>query len=252
MNKLYQLIFLSVFALCFTQVSAQSPFRASVSMGLSKPLKPFSNIEMTSPDAGFARQGFVLNVDGDYFLHKRFALSGRLLVSTHPIDESAYNTKLDKEVEAYKPDSARNIIYNAGNWLWISPLIGAKYNYPLVLNRAWIEGGVFTGIQFTSVPDQYLMVDDEVKKRMVISENLERSDISFPLVIEGGLRVKINELTQLNMKLSYYRSKAKYTHVSYLSDYNGIQIGERIKETRQEIPIQNLQFAVGLTYLFNK
>ncbi len=252
MNKLYHFVLLSVFALALVPVSAQSPFRASISMGVSKPLNPFSNNDLNAIDAGFARQGFVLNIDGDYFLHKRFALSGRLLVSTHPIDESAYNTKLDQDVEAYKPDSARNIIYNAGNWLGISPMVGAKYNYPLILNRAWIEAGLFTGIQFTSVPDQYMMVDDEVKKRMVISENLERSDISFPIVAEGGLRVKINELTQLNMKLSYYQSKAEYTHVSYLSDYNGAQIGERIKETHQEIPIKNIQFSVGLTYLFDK
>lgn len=243
------LIFISLFA---SLLKAKNPVRATISMGTSTPLKPFSSRDFSDSHAGFANQGFVVNVDGDFFLNNRFALTGRMHLNNNPIDQASYFTKLDHDVLSYMPDSSKNAFYNEGNWLWIAPMAGIKYNYPLILNKAWVEVGLFSGVQFSKIPDQNMVVEDEVTKERIITKNLERSDIVFPLAIEGGLRMNINRLTQLSLKAAYYHSKVDYTHVSYKVDANGAQVGETINQVNQSVQTNSLQFTLGLSYRLNE
>lgn len=249
MNRLLLPTIALLVLFCAVPVLAQKPFRFTVQMGPSLPLDKFKSVDIQASDAGFALRGFSMNIDGDYTLNSRIFLSGRLLLSTFPVDEPKYNAKLDQDIKAYLPDSASAAHYNPGYWLWTSPLLGAKFNYPLKLNQTWVEVAAYTGIQLTQLPDQSMLVHDEAQKRRIITENTDSYVLSSPLMVDAGFRFRISDQTQLNLKASYYRSSASYNHISYIIKDQEAEIGQTIKSVQQHIPINTLSFTIGFTYL---
>jgi hypothetical protein len=226
----------------------QSSLNTSVSMGYVIPLGKLRSTNTGTENAGYSDPGFNLIVDCDYPLNDQLSLSGRVYFGTTTIDQSSYMKKMNLDIGSYLTDNA-STHYDIGYWVWTAPMVGAKFSYPLKgYKQAWLEGGIYTGINFSQIPDQNMLVVDSVNSRVVITENKESLDFSLPIMIDAGIRMKINSQMQVNIKAGYFQTWTKYTHWSYWGYENGSEIEGTIKETAQKIPVKTLNFSIGLVY----
>ena len=227
----------------------QSKVNIGISMGPIFPLGNFSSVNNNTLSAGYSESGFNLAIDADYFLHNRFALSAKLLFGTTTIDADAFSIRLNNELSDYMnlKNEENKVNYDINYWQWSSPMIGAKYNYPILINKTYVEIGAYTGVNFTQIPDQNLSYLDSENKREIISQNDTDKDISVPLSFTCGIRFKIREKMQVRINADYFYTKANYTHVNYIKGGNVTQRDEISKE-QFSVPIQTISTSVGLIY----
>lgn len=249
MKKTLKILLLPIFLFSVSILcQAQENFKVGISMGEVYPLGIFKSTVASSNKAGYAQTGFTLNVDGDYFLQNRFSVSLRFHFGNAPINQSEYKVRLDKELKNYISEND-TVQYDINSWQWVSPLIGCKFNYPIVLNKVYIEAGIFTGINFTQIPNQNLVFNDRKNKQLVISQNIETSDISIPVSCNAGFIFRINKTVEFKLNAEYFRSKATYNHVSYLEKENSTENIE-IAKYELNVPIETINATLGLVYNF--
>ena len=227
---------------------SQEKFKATVSMGEVFPLNNFKNTDLNSSVSGYAQNGFTLNVDGDYFIINRLAVTLRFHFGNAPINKDAFKNFLVNDLQGYYPpaDTAQ---FEMNAWQWVTPLIGLKYNYPIVINKVYIEAGAFTGLCFIQIPNQNLIYNDKVNNRLVVSHNIETNCISMPLALNAGIRFKINPTVQLKIAAEYFSARSQYTHESYYQWQNSVEQIE-ISKTEFNVPIQTVNVTAGLVYSF--
>jgi hypothetical protein len=249
MKKAIRFLFIPALIFSATMVcQAQEKFTVGVSMGQVYPLNEFKSVDPTSPKAGYAQTGFTLNVDGDYFIHNRFSLSLRFHLGNAPINQSVFKERLNNELKDYF-SASDTVQYDINYWQWVSPLIGCKFNYPIILNKVYVEAGIFTGVNFTYIPDQNLVFNDKENKQLVISQNIGNTDISVPFALNAGFRFRINKSVQLKVNAEYFQTKASYSHVTYTQKENSTENIE-IAKYKLNVPIQTLNATIGLVYNF--
>lgn len=249
MKNIQSAIFICLMLILITATAiAQEQFRASLSMGPVIPLGKFSSANITSTKSGYGQSGFNLNIDGDYYIDNRFAVTLRFLFENSTIDNSNYQKFLKTELSDYI-SATDTVHYDINYWQWTSPMVGIKYNYPIVMNKLYIETGIFSGINFLQIPDQNLLFTDETNKRTIISQNVGTTDITIPLAVSCGLRYRINPKMQLKLNAEYFRTKTSFEHVSYYQNENTTD-QKVIKKYTSAIPIQTLNLSLGLVYNF--
>jgi hypothetical protein len=237
-----------ILAVISTACFAQEKFNASLSMGKVFPIGKFSNSDITSKQSGYAQSGFTLNIDGDYFLHNRIAVSLRFNFGNAPINQSEFRKYLNNELSDYIKETD-TVQYNINYWQWASPMIGLKYNYPIVINKFYFEAGLFSGISLVQIPDQNLYFNDTKNKRIVVSQNVGKTDITFPLAINTGLRYRINPRMQFKLNAEFFTAKTSIEHVSYFQVEKSTAQNE-IEKYSFNVPIQTLNLSAGLVYNF--
>jgi hypothetical protein len=249
MKKAIRFLFLPVLIfLASITCQAQEKFKVGISMGQVYPLNEFKSIDPAKATAGYAQTGFTLNVDGDYFLHNRFSVSLRFHFGNVPINQPEFKKKLNNELSSYFLAND-TVQYDINYWQWVSPLIGCKFNYPIVLNKVYVEAGIFTGVNFTQIPNQNLVFNDKANKQLVISQNVETTDISIPISCNAGFRFRINETIELKVNAEYFQTKTSFNHVNYVKKDNS-EVKTEISKDEYHIPIQTLNATLGLVYSF--
>jgi len=249
MKKAINFLFLIMSLLLTTIIcQAQENFKVGITMGQVYPLNEFKSTDHTSVQSGYSQTGFTLNVDGDYFIHNRISLSLKFHFGNAPINLPEFKDRLNNELKDFFSEND-SIQYDINYWQWVSPLIGCKFNYPIVLNKVYIEAGIYTGINFTQIPDQNLVFNDKKNKQLIISQNVEKNDISIPFNLIAGFRFRINKLVQLKIGAEYFKTKANYNHISYIKKDNSTENFE-ITKSEYNVPIQTLNANIGLVYNF--
>ena len=215
-------------------------------MGSVVPVGEFKSIDNGAFDAGFAETGFTLSFDGDYYLHNRFAVTGRFYFGMSGINEAESYQWLKNNLGSYFiEDSVRTTI---GFWQWSAPMVGMKYNYPVVLNKLYIETGIFSGLNITPIPALQMKVIDDTNKRIVYSENILKNSFSVPLMADAAIRIIFNQNMQLKLHAGYYQAKTKHQHVSYYLNENAETITEELSKTDFNVPIKAINLGVGFIY----
>jgi len=250
MKNLQQKTIVFALLILLSQLSfGQSKVNIGISMGPVFPLGNFRSMNNNSLSAGYSESGFNLAIDADYFLHNRLALSAKLILGTTTIDADAFSTRLDNELAGFMnlKNDKNKVNYDINYWQWSSPMIGAKYNYPITINKTYVEIGAYTGVNFTQIPDQNLSYLDSENSREIISQNDTDKDISVPLSVTCGVRFKIKEKLQLRINADYFYTKANYTHVNFIKGSDANQ-REEISKEQFSVPIQAISTSVGLIY----
>lgn len=247
-TKIPHIILVSISILMVVSLSAQDKFKVGISMGNVTPIGDFGSIKFPSPNSGFAQPGVSLNFDGDYKLHNRISLTGRLNFGMASMNEKAIGDWLESNMFDFLSEDSEKNLASIDYWQWSSPMIGAKYNYPIIINKLYFETGVFTGISIVQTPDQNLTIIDEVNKKQIFSENVEPTTTSVPFMADVGFRYVLNENMQIEVKSSYFQSKAKYDHVEYESYFDSPDINKEYGRTTMEIPIKTINISVGIIY----
>jgi hypothetical protein len=223
------------------------PFRVGISMGSVIPIKEFISTDLNSVNSGFSLPGVALNFDGDYYLHNRFALSGRLYFGMSSINEKENINQIKSFLGDYfSEDLSSSFI---GYWRWSAPMLGAKYNFPLIINKLYIETGLFSGLSITPVPTQFMKIIDSENKRDIFSHNLSKNSYSMPLMTDLALRIIFNDSMQMKVQASYFQTGTNHTHLTYYVNENSPTVIEEISTKDFTIPIKVLNFTIGLIYI---
>ena len=246
MNHQLKLAILITILLIYTGHSfAQSKFKAGVSMGIVNPLNEFRSTEMKSLNAGFSEMGVTLNFDGDYYITHRLSFSARFHFGLADINKSKTYEWLKDEMNNYFiADSLTSS--NIGYWQWSAPLLGVKYNYPIIINKFYFETALFSGLNISPIPTQSIIFTDPTIKRTYFSDNKPGSDISIPIMIDGCFRIVLNENLQLKLLASYYKTNISYLHKNSFQDINN-EIYD-INEFEIKVPLNTIDFKLGLIY----
>jgi hypothetical protein len=244
LTTVYIILLLVISLLSF----GQNGFKVGIAMGSIMPLNQFKSTTISTNTSGYSENGVSLSFDGDYFLHNRLAVSLRLNFGMTSIDEPSVIKKLDADVTGYLSSEVENNSYYITYWQWSSPLLGLKYNYPVLINKLYVETGIFSGISFAQIPEQNLAIKDEVNKQMIYSENIGENSTSVPLMADLALRYVLSKQIQLKFSTSYFHSKANYEHINYTVDKDATEITKMISRYNVSAPIETMNFSIGLIY----
>lgn len=238
---------LMIFTVASVKTFAQENFKVGISMGQVLPLNEFKNNNYKNMPAGFSQSGFTLNFDGDYYFIHRLAVSARFNFGLSSMDKVAVADWLDHQMADYLNSNAENNLYSVDYWQWSAPLLGIKYNYPIVVNKFYFEVAGFSGLSIVQTPNQNLKIIDDVNKQDIYSENVESKTISLPLMFDGSFRYMATKNIQLKLQTSYFQTKASYEHVNYIVKENSIQ-PEELQRATIDVPLKTLSVSLGIIY----
>jgi hypothetical protein len=229
-------------------VSAKKKYHVSLSMGSVMPIAEFGINNPLSNTSGFAKPGFTMNFDGDYFIHNRLALSARFHFGQTTTDNAATHQRLINVSTTYINENNDSLRNNIGNWYWSSPLVGIKVNYPIVLNKIYIDGGIFSGLNISHPSVQRIRIINKTTKKETYSENNSNAVYSTPIMLDAGVRVIISKSIQLKVQSSYYRAKSNYEHYIY-SITPGASNIEELESFNVKQTIETINLYFGLIYI---
>jgi len=217
-------------------------------MGGVMPIAEFGSNNPLSIASGFAKPGFTMNFDGDYFFHNRLAISARFHFGQTTTDNEATYQWLQNVTSDYIDNNNDSLRNNIGNWYWSSPLLGVKVNYPIVLNKIYIDGGIFSGLNISHPSSQNLRAINKVTKKETYSQNNTNTIYSLPLMIDTGIRVLLNPKMQIKAQASYYRAKSNNEHYIYTISPGSSNI-EKLETFKVKNTIETLNITLGLIYV---
>jgi hypothetical protein len=227
--------------------SAKKKFHAGISMGSVLPISDFGSNNPLINTSGFAKPGFTMNFDGDYYIHNRLAISARFHFGQTTTDAEATHLWLKNISSGYINENNDSLRNNIGNWYWSSPLAGIKMNYPVILNKVYIEAGIFSGLNISHPSLQQLRIINKTTLKETYSENNTNAVYSLPIMLDAAIRVALNKNIQLKIQTSYYRAKSNFEHYIYSVSPNGTEI-EEIKSFNLEKTIETINLSFGLVY----
>jgi hypothetical protein len=120
-------------------------------------------------------------------------------------------------------------------------------NYPVILNKVYIEAGIFSGLNISHPSLQQLRIINKTTLKETYSENNTNAVYSLPIMLDAAIRVALNKNIQLKIQTSYYRAKSNFEHYIYSVSPNGTEI-EEIKSFNLEKTIETINLSFGLVY----
>lgn len=247
-NWKYRFGTLFLFLVVSFSIFGQPDIRVGISMGSVVPLGEFKSSSIESSKSGFSQNGVTLMFDGDYYFQNRMALSMKFHFGMASMNKSMVSKRLDYFVGDSLLNDDQRFLNEIGFWQWSSPMFGFKYNMPLIINKIYIEAGVFSGVCFTQVPNQDLTIIDEVNKLEIYSVNLGDWSSSLPIMTDLSLRYKMGKNIQMKFSAAYFQAEAKYKNSTFVLKDGSVSIDRVIKETNLEVPINTLNYSFSLIY----
>lgn len=242
----HSLIIITILTLFSFASLAQNPVKVGLTMGTVIPLAEFKSSDNSKLDAGFSNKGFTLNIDADYFLHNRLALSGRFYFGMSDIDDKPAFDWMKNNLGSNFFEDSINTDY--GFWQWSAPMLGAKYNYPIIINKLYIETGVFSGLSINQIPILFIELNNTEAAQKIYSKNITKNVYSMPFMADLSLRLILNDHIQLKIQSSYFQTATKHQHTSFYSNFNTPKINNEIKTVDFKVPIKVINLSAGLVY----
>jgi hypothetical protein len=244
-------LFVSMLTLALT-AEAQSDFRVGISMSHVTPLSTFGSANIMDLESGFSESGYSLNFDGDYFFHRRLAVSARFHFGLTSMNKAAVTDWLKHQMNDYLSDVDENNLYSVDYWQWSSPMLGIKLNYPLLINKLYVDVAAFSGLSIVKTPVQSMKIIDEANEQIIFSENIVANQLSVPVMAEAGIRWMASDRIQLKIHAAYFQTGTKREHVSYIVKDNTNEVSEEIGRNTITTPIQTMNLGLGLIYYLKK
>ena len=229
---------LILFTILSVLVFAQKAFDITIAMGSVHPLESFQ-------EEGFAESGFNLQATVDYPLFGFFSVAGKFVFGNASINEANYRNFLNSQLEDYLPNSYR---YDINNYVWVAPMVGLKYRYPIVMQKLYVEAGIFSGVSFNQTPDLNMSILIEDINRTIVTETLGSYNLSVPLLAELGFRFNSSNNLAFRANVGYSQSTTKYDReIRSVNTDTGIT-DEILDNLSYIVPIKNIITSVGIIY----
>lgn len=225
-----------VFILMSFQLSAQPDnWYFSLTMGGCWPVRSFAKIDPAVNDAGFAKNGFALNLDATYPLSNHWGLKGMVSLNTNPVNRNGMGTMMEDRMKkqiTFTETQRDYLSLTVNSWLTNSMLFGPVFTINFD-NFAW-DFQAMVGMNVSYLPNQQLLLKDPTKTWEYLQHNTNNINLSMAYLAGTSLRFKVLEKLQLKVGADYQHSQSK-------------NIWEEIKSTKNGNSVINEQLNSGKT-----
>lgn len=224
---------IAVISVCITATAQQK--RAGpegkgfliLSAGPSFPIGDFSSTDLNNENAGYAKIGFILDLQGAYHITKNFGVGGSVFYSHYSIDDQKLKDQLVGE------GLPSDINLSVDHWQYYGLVVGPVGTTNLS-PRTFVDFSIMTGVTRANSPKATASLNG------VESSSTEDWATTIPLNVRGGMRFEVGQNGFLFGGLNFMYMKPKFTYNSLLSGDN--------TTIHQRITSLNLTFGGGISF----
>jgi hypothetical protein len=243
MKKVYTII--SIFILLFTafdagaQDASKQKSYISLYSGWSIPQGNYAGTDYNNNQAGFAKRGVTIAVDGAVYLKKNFAIAGIISFQDQgKLNQSNTDILSQGYVNSYSADNAKVIAYDRyHNW---NILIGPQYSFTykgFILDLRASAGLVWV----TSTPETSITLGNVPEQTATFYQRRSAGKL-FGYGASGGLRYKLGDTWTVGIKESYVASGG----TAVTNEGRTENLGRLVTK----LPISELQTTLGFSLSF--
>jgi hypothetical protein len=243
MKKVYTII--SIFILLFTafdagaQDATKQKSYISLYSGWSIPQGNYAGTDYNNNQAGFAKRGVTIAVDGAVYLKKNFAIAGIISFQDQgKLNQSNTDILSQGYVNSYSADNAKVIAYDRyHNW---NILIGPQYSFTykdFILDLRASAGLVWV----TSTPETSIALGNVPEQTATFYQRRSAGKL-FGYGASGGLRYKLGDTWTVGIKESYVASGG----TTVTNEGRTENLGRLVTK----LPISELQTTLGFSLSF--
>jgi len=243
MKKVYTII--SIFILLFTafdagaQDASKQKSYISLYSGWSIPQGNYAGTDYNNNQAGFAKRGVTIAVDGAVYLKKNFAIAGIISFQDQgKLNQSNTDILSQGYVNSYSADNAKVIAYDRyHNW---NILIGPQYSFTykdFILDLRASAGLVWV----TSTPETSITLGNVPEQTATFYQRRSAGKL-FGYGASGGLRYKLGDTWTVGIKESYVASGG----TTVTNEGRTENLGRLVTK----LPISELQTTLGFSLSF--
>lgn len=209
----------------------------SFSIGPSIPLANFASKDVNNKNAGFAKTGSKVEINGGYNIFRSTDLILKLFYSSNNFDAANITKKLNS-------DNPGTIWTTSGrSWDIVGGLIGLNYSYPFK-NKFVSDFKFQSGIMKSSTPRMVFTASNGSS----ISED-GKSASSFVFLLSAGGHYPLGRLIDITGNLEYLSSNPTFNNINKItSNPENITTSTSISSYKQNISL--LSFNVGCRVKF--
>jgi len=204
-------LFSVVLLLLSVHLSAQPDnWYFSLTMGGCWPIGSFASVNPANPDAGFALNGFALNLDATYPLSNHWGLKGMVMLNNNPVDRNGMGTMMENRMKKQVPftEAERdNLSLSVNSWMSNSMVFGPVYS--LNFDRFAWDFQAMTGMNVAYLPNQKLLLKNPTANWEYLQQNTNTVHVSLDLLAGTAFRFKVTDKVQLKIAVDYQRSNSK-------------------------------------------
>jgi len=243
MKKVYTII--SIFILLFTafdagaQDATKQKSYISLYSGWSIPQGNYAGTDYNNNQAGFAKRGVTIAIDGAVYLKKNFAIAGIISFQDQgKLNQSNTDILSQGYVNSYSADNAKVIAYDRyHNW---NILIGPQYSFTykdFILDLRASAGLVWV----TSTPETSITLGNVPEQTATFYQRRSAGKL-FGYGASGGLRYKLGDTWTVGIKESYVASGG----TTVTNEGRTENLGRLVTK----LPISELQTTLGFSLSF--
>jgi hypothetical protein len=240
-----------VLLLCSFNLSAQPDnWYFSISMGGCWPLKSFGNTDPAVPNAGFALNGFSLNLDAVYPLTNHWGVKGMVSLNTNPVDRNGMGTMMENRMKQQVPFTEadrENLTLNVNSWMTNSVIFGPVFT--INFDRIAWDFQAMMGMNVTYLPNQQLLLTNPAGNWEYLQHNTNSINLSLDYLTGTALRIKVTEKIQLKLAVDYQRSQSttKWEEIKSTKN-NNVIITDQLNSGSTVVPKEVVMGTLGFVY----
>ena len=220
------LLFSVVLLLLSVNLSAQPDnWYFSLGMGGCWPVGMFANTNPANTDAGFALNGFALNLDATYPVSNHWGLKGMVMLNNNPVDRNGMGTMMETRMRKQVPFTEaerENLSLSVNSWMSNSLVFGPVFS--LNFDRLSWDFQAMTGMNVTYLPNQKLLFKNLVANWEYLQRNTNNVHVSLDVLAGTAVRFKVTDKVQLKIAVDYQRANTKTSFEELKSTKNGTTI----------------------------
>jgi hypothetical protein len=222
----------------------------SLTMGGCRPVKSFATTDPAVTTAGFAHNGFSLNLDATYPLSNHWGLKGMVSLNTNPVDRNGMGTMMENRMKQQVPFTEAQRDYltlSVNSWMTNSIIFGPVFT--INFNRFAWDFMVMAGMNATYLPDQKLLFNDPSNKWEYLQQNTNNTNLSMDYLAGTALRIKVSEKFQLKLAFDYHvsQSETKWEELK-MTKNNSSVVTEELNSGSTVVPKAVVMGTIGFVY----
>ncbi len=233
------------------QLSAQPDnWYFSITMGGCWPVRSFATTDPAVTDAGFAKNGFALNLDATYPLSNHWGLKGMVSLNTNPVDRNGMGTMMEDRMKkqiAFTETQRDYLSLTVNSWLTNSMLFGPVFT--LNFDRFAWDFMAIAGMNVTYLPNQQLLLKDPTKNWEYLQHNTNNINLSMAYLAGTAVRINVSQKLQLKVGVDYQMSQSKNNWEEIRSTKNGSSvINEQLNNGNTIVAKDVIMGTIGFVY----
>lgn len=230
MKKIFLLLALATLTCLFATAQERTAGHAktaflTLTAGPSIPVGDFASKNLYNENAGFAKTGFNIDLQGGYYFTKNLALSGSAFFSQHSLDEQ----KLKEQIAQEFPGS--QIGLSVDHWQYYGVVLGPLVTWDLS-PKTFFDFDVMAGVVSANSPKEELIVDGDQ------AQQTEDWATVMPIRLGATARFQVG-------KKGYI---AAGVHYIYMKPEFETTIGAETYRFDQKIEAVNVTCGIGLRF----